>query len=966
MKKIIIPILTVLLTACGGTGAPISQANPSNSSEETADAPSTNNQDSTKTLRLNDLFPRDRLVEVDITLADKDWDTLRYQSRNFFEALQPKRQFEEVDSPYTYVEATVKIDGVIFPHVGLRKKGFIGSQSTSRPSLKIKLNRTDKKAGIEGLTTLTFNNNKQDNSQMSQFMGYNLFNAAGSPASRCALAKVTVNGKNLGVYSHVESVKKQLVKRSFGNSKGTLYEGTVVDFHENWEGSFEKKFGKDKPGREHIIKVINALKGGNGDAFFGDKAAGRALVPTSGEHDGEWFKPGFDDSAWTAGKNGAGYEREEGYGSLISDGFDFEEQMYGKATSLYLRFPFEVDDLEKIKSAASLLLRMKCDDGFVAYINGHEVSRLNAPEVAEWDSAASGSGNDQASMQFSAYDISDHKDKLRKGENILAIHGMNNSERSSDLLFVAELQTNDYDLEKEIWKLIDEEAFYTFWTVEGLLSFWDGYSGNRNNFFVYLNPETDKFHFLPWGADSMFEKYSPLGVDRRSPRSVRTVGLVAHKLYQIPAVRKKYATSMKKLIATHWDEDKLLAETERVEAMVDPHLSREQRRKVDYEKIRRFIRNRRADVEREISGDDMPLWSAAPEPPPVIGGEWGRDRRRGDNDEGEKEKPRNGSAKGKAKAVSFWDAAKTGNIAVLKQHLAKGMDIDAKDEGGGSALGLAALAGQTEAVKFLIEKDADVSFAGGDNNTPLHGAAFLGHVEAAELLVKAEAKVNAQNVRGETPLDSCAPEWSDEIKGFVDFISAIVGIKTDIEKVRAGRPKVVALLKANGGKLGAALASSGPGGIWVAAKDGDLAKLKDGLANGADANGHDTMGITPLSWAAMAGQAEAVQLLIKQGANVNGLNRDGNVPLHGAAFLGQAEIVELLIQHKADVNLRSSKGETPLDTVAAEWSEEIQGILQFIAGLLKLEVDVERVQAARPKIAAILRKNGGLTGESFR
>ena len=205
----------------------------------------------------------------------------------------------------------------------------------------------------------------------------------------------------------------------------------------------------------------------------------------------------------------------------------------------------------------------------------------------------------------------------------MAIHGMNNSERSSDLLFVAELQTNDYDLEKEIWKLIDEEAFYTFWTVEGLLSFWDGYSGNRNNFFVYLNPETDKFHFLPWGADSMFEKYSPLGVDRRSPRSVRTVGLVAHKLYQIPAVRKKYAASMKQLMATHWDEDKLLAETERVEAMVDPHLSREQRRKGDYEKIRRFIRNRRADVEREISGEDMPLWSAAPEPPPVIGGEWG-------------------------------------------------------------------------------------------------------------------------------------------------------------------------------------------------------------------------------------------------------------------------------------------------------------------------------------------------------
>ena len=89
--------------------------------------------------------------------------------RNFFQALQPKRQVEEVDSPYTYVEASVTIGGVPFPNVGLRKKGFIGSQSTSRPSLKIKLNHTDKKAGVEGLTTLPFNNNKQDNTQMSQF-----------------------------------------------------------------------------------------------------------------------------------------------------------------------------------------------------------------------------------------------------------------------------------------------------------------------------------------------------------------------------------------------------------------------------------------------------------------------------------------------------------------------------------------------------------------------------------------------------------------------------------------------------------------------------------------------------------------------------------------------------------------------------------------------------------------------------
>ena len=105
-----------------------------------------------------------------------------------------QRQFKsDGDHPYTYVEASVSIDGVVFPKVGLRKKGFIGSQSHTRPSLKVRLNHIDKEGGIEGLTNLTLNNNKQDTSLMSQFMGYALFNAIGSPAA--ALCVCESNGE---------------------------------------------------------------------------------------------------------------------------------------------------------------------------------------------------------------------------------------------------------------------------------------------------------------------------------------------------------------------------------------------------------------------------------------------------------------------------------------------------------------------------------------------------------------------------------------------------------------------------------------------------------------------------------------------------------------------------------------------------------------------------------------------------
>ena len=566
------------------------------------------NVSNAKELKLDDLFPNNRLINVNITISDQDWDKIRYQRRTRENALPPSRKFQPPPSPYSYVKADVVIEDVSFKNVGIRKKGFLGSQDTERPSLKVKLDYYEKNRNIDGLKNLTFNNNRQDQSLMSQFMGYRIWDEADSPGSRCAYAKITVNGRNLGVYCHVETVREPLLKREFGNDKGTLFEGTVVDFYPEWEGSFERKTGDNKKGREHIVKLINALQGGSGESFFGGPSSGSAWVPTSAKFDKEWFKPEFDDLTWKKGINGAGYETGQGFEKLISPNFNFLEQMHNKAPSLYIRFPFELKSLEAIQNTKNLLLRMKCDDGFIAYINGHEVARYNSPPNPQWNSMATGSGDDGSNATFAAFNINKHRDKFRVGKNLLAIHGMNISLSSTDFLQVAELQTNEHDYQSTIWELIDEEAFYRFWALEGLLSFWDGYSGNRNNYFIYLNPVTNKFHFMPWGADCLFEKFSRLRVDRRSPRSVRLQGLVARKLYQIPSVRKKYASTMQKLMAKHWNEEKLLEETKRIEDMLTPHISDYQWRSVRFDAIREFIRNRREDVEIEINGKDMPLW----------------------------------------------------------------------------------------------------------------------------------------------------------------------------------------------------------------------------------------------------------------------------------------------------------------------------------------------------------------------
>ena len=68
---------------------------------------------------------------------------------------------------------------------------------------------------------------------------------------------------------------------------------------------------------------------------------------------------------------------------------------------------------------------MKYNDGFVAYINGQEVARRNAPVTPQWDSAATAARSVEDSLQYEEIDITDSLDVLQPGRNVLAIHGLN-------------------------------------------------------------------------------------------------------------------------------------------------------------------------------------------------------------------------------------------------------------------------------------------------------------------------------------------------------------------------------------------------------------------------------------------------------------------------------------------------------------------------------------------------------------
>ena len=366
------------------------------------------------------LFSRQHLVKVDIKIAESAWTVLRMQTRSMATALSLKPG----QKPFTYFRGDVTVNGKTFKSVGIRKKGFIGSLDEKRPSLKIKLNHFDKgDKTIEGLDRLTLNNNRQDRSLASQYLSYDLFDKAGVPAPRCNLAVVTINGRNLGIYSNVEAVKTQFLERNFGTTEGTVFEGTLADFFSDRLARFESKVNK-KWSKTHGRKILQRLS--------------KAL-------------------------------------------------------------------------------------------------EASGPEAT-----------------------------------------------------------------KKLDELVDLQEFVTFWAVESLIGFWDGYSGNQNNYFVYA-AEGSKIQFIPWGVDAAFSNRR-FGFRRNRYKSVFAKGLLANRLNHDPATREMYQFVLDSVMDEAWNEDALLADLVRLESLVRDHVHpRQQNFREGLAQVRQFIQNRRGEIEAETS-----------------------------------------------------------------------------------------------------------------------------------------------------------------------------------------------------------------------------------------------------------------------------------------------------------------------------------------------------------------------------
>ena len=205
------------------------------------------------------LFALDHLLDVRVNIEEENWDNLRFERRSLVEIFGPGC-YDPIPDAFNYYPGNIEVDGESLDNVGIRAKGFLGSLNPARPSLKVKLQEYEEGLRHKGYKRFTFNNQNQDISRLTSCMAYYVFDRMGVPASRCNFAKMTINDKAMGIYAHVEPIKKPMLRRHFDDDSGNLYEGTVADLRTDFTSRIEKKTNEEENNWQDIDKLVAAIE----------------------------------------------------------------------------------------------------------------------------------------------------------------------------------------------------------------------------------------------------------------------------------------------------------------------------------------------------------------------------------------------------------------------------------------------------------------------------------------------------------------------------------------------------------------------------------------------------------------------------------------------------------------------------------------------------------------------------------
>jgi ankyrin repeat protein len=214
------------------------------------------------------------------------------------------------------------------------------------------------------------------------------------------------------------------------------------------------------------------------------------------------------------------------------------------------------------------------------------------------------------------------------------------------------------------------------------------------------------------------------------------------------------------------------------------------------------------------------------------------------------------------------------DVAAVKQLLAIGADVNARNDYGATPLSEAAVTGNVEVIRRLLAAGADVRATNADGQTALMVLARTSNVEAAQLLLRRGADVNQRETwRGQTALMWAAAEGQPAMVKLLVRHGADVNARSEVnqwERQVTAEPRMQAR------------PSGGFTPLLYAARRGCAECVRHLLDGGAAINLTDPDRVTPLLLAALNQNFDTAVLLVKRGADVNKWDTWGRAPLYAA------------------------------------------------------------------------------------
>ena len=177
------------------------------------------------------------------------------------------------NSRYPWVRCVFEGAGQRITNATIRFKGvssLVRAPNAYKRPFKIDFNRLDKEQRFLGVQELYLNNNVNDATQMREAIAYDLFRQAGVAAPRTAFARVylTIPGllekQNLGLYTLVEVVEGDFLKRSFGSKKGLLVRPESMQgleyMGDNWDAYPGRYHPKGEPTAEEARQFMEFVR----------------------------------------------------------------------------------------------------------------------------------------------------------------------------------------------------------------------------------------------------------------------------------------------------------------------------------------------------------------------------------------------------------------------------------------------------------------------------------------------------------------------------------------------------------------------------------------------------------------------------------------------------------------------------------------------------------------------------------